>query len=94
MPFCQLSQSIYDNCLTSLALRIDLPLPSNKVHYRVSDPSDLDAGEEEMEETLAEGSKAPDFRLPSTTDGLLGPGSYAGQKRIVVAFYPRDNTSG
>ncbi len=47
-----------------------------------------------MEETLAEGSKAPDFQLPSTTGGLLGPGSYAGEKRVVVAFYPKDNTSG
>lgn len=47
-----------------------------------------------MGETLPEGSKAPDFQLPSTTGGLLGPASYTGRNKLVIAFYPKDNTPG
>jgi peroxiredoxin Q/BCP len=50
--------------------------------------------EQHMGEILPEGSKAPDFQLPSTTGGLVGPASYAGKKKLVIAFYPKDNTSG
>ena len=42
----------------------------------------------------AVGEKAPDFRLPSLSGGLVGPGDYLGKKKVVVAFYPKDNTSG
>ena len=51
-------------------------------------------GDTKMETKLVEGSQAPDFRLPSTTGGSVGPGDYAGKKRILIAFYPKDNTSG
>jgi len=47
-----------------------------------------------MANSLAEGSKAPDFALPSTTGGTQGPSNYAGQSKLVIAFYPKDNTSG
>lgn len=47
-----------------------------------------------MAETPREGSKAPDFQLPSINHGLVGPADYASSKRVVVAFYPKDNTSG
>jgi thioredoxin-dependent peroxiredoxin len=47
-----------------------------------------------VQETVTVGSKAPDFELPSTTGEQLGPGHFAGRKRVVLAFYPRDNTSG
>jgi peroxiredoxin len=46
------------------------------------------------ETTPLEGSKAPDFQLPSMDHGLVGPQDYQGKKRVVVAFYPKDNTSG
>lgn len=47
-----------------------------------------------MATTLTEGTKVPDFALPSTTGGTLGPSNYVGQKKLVIAFYPKDNTSG
>lgn len=47
-----------------------------------------------MEESPAVGTLAPDFRLPSLSHGDVGPGDFRGQKKVIVAFYPRDNTSG
>jgi peroxiredoxin len=46
------------------------------------------------EMTPIEGSTAPDFQLPSTSHGRVGPQDYRGKKRVVVAFYPKDQTSG
>ncbi len=43
---------------------------------------------------LQEGDLAPDFRLPSLSGTETGPGDYRGQKRVVLAFYPKDLTSG
>jgi peroxiredoxin Q/BCP len=39
------------------------------------------------------GKKAPAFSLPSSTGGKVALGDYAG-KRLVVYFYPRDDTPG
>jgi peroxiredoxin len=47
-----------------------------------------------VEEAVIEGTKAPDFELPSTTGEPLGPGRFAGRKKVVLAFYPEDNTAG
>ena len=47
-----------------------------------------------MEEAPTVGTMAPDFRLPSLSHGEVGPADYLGEKRVVVAFYPKDNTSG
>jgi peroxiredoxin len=40
------------------------------------------------------GTEAPDFRLPSLAHGEVGPSDYRGRQKVVVAFYPKDNTSG
>ncbi len=40
------------------------------------------------------GEKAPEFRLLSLQGGGIGPQDYEGAHRVVVAFYPKDNTSG
>lgn len=42
---------------------------------------------------LKPGDAAPDFSLPSDDGRMLGPGDFAG-KRLVLYFYPKDNTSG
>ena len=42
---------------------------------------------------LTEGSPAPDFTLPSDTDGDVTLSSFRGRK-VILYFYPRDNTSG
>jgi peroxiredoxin len=47
-----------------------------------------------MDESPVVGSKAPDFRLPSLAHGEIGPSDFLGRKRLVIAFYPKDNTSG
>jgi thioredoxin-dependent peroxiredoxin len=47
-----------------------------------------------MADSPAVGSNAPDFTLPSTAGGMVGPSDYVGQKKVVIAFYPKDNTSG
>lgn len=47
-----------------------------------------------MGDLLAAGDLAPDFELPSLGGARIGPSSYAGEKRVVLAFYPKDNTSG
>ena len=43
--------------------------------------------------TAAIGSKLPEFTLPSTSGKPWKPGSAAGRK-LVIYFYPKDNTSG
>jgi peroxiredoxin Q/BCP len=43
---------------------------------------------------LKVGDKAPDFSLPASTGGNVSLKDFRGKKRIVLYFYPRDNTSG
>ncbi len=40
------------------------------------------------------GDMAPEFTLPSLEHGKVGPQQYRGEKKLVIAFYPKDNTSG
>ncbi len=40
------------------------------------------------------GTEAPGFRLPSLAHGEVGPSDYRGRQKVVIAFYPKDNTSG
>lgn len=42
---------------------------------------------------LAEGTMAPDFRLPADGGGEVALSDYRG-KKVVLYFYPKDNTSG
>lgn len=42
---------------------------------------------------VEEGKKAPEFSLPSDTGGTFTLESFKG-RRLVLFFYPRDNTSG
>lgn len=42
---------------------------------------------------LETGSKAPEFTLPDQNSNLVSLSDFAG-KRVVVYFYPRDNTPG
>lgn len=42
---------------------------------------------------LAEGMKAPDFSLPRDGDGMVSLSDFAG-KKLVLFFYPKDDTSG
>ena len=42
---------------------------------------------------LTEGTMAPDFRLPADGGGEVTLSDYRG-KRVVLYFYPKDNTSG
>ncbi len=42
---------------------------------------------------LAEGDKAPDFRLPSDEGGEIALSDFKG-KRVVLYFYPKDSTPG
>ncbi|MBD3374204.1 thioredoxin-dependent thiol peroxidase [candidate division KSB1 bacterium] len=44
--------------------------------------------------SLQPGDKAPDFSLPSSDGGTVSLADYIGKKRIVLYFYPKDNTSG
>ena len=43
---------------------------------------------------LAVGDAAPDFTLPSTDGGQVTLSSFAGQKNVVLAFFPKAFTSG
>lgn len=43
---------------------------------------------------LEVGDKAPDFSLPSSTGETISLKDYLGKKRVVLYFYPKDNTSG
>jgi peroxiredoxin len=40
------------------------------------------------------GTEAPDFTLPSLSHGEVRLGDYRGKQKVVIAFYPKDNTSG
>ena len=46
-----------------------------------------------MSETLAIGAKAPDFKLPADGGSTVSLSSLKG-KKVVVYFYPKDDTSG
>ncbi|GEM_PF-1406559 len=41
-----------------------------------------------------EGERAPAFKLPSLAHGEVGPEDYRGKRKVVIAFYPKDNSSG
>ncbi len=43
---------------------------------------------------LKEGSKAPDFLLPSTEGGPIRLSDFKGKKNVLLYFYPKDNTPG
>ena len=43
---------------------------------------------------LGVGDAAPDFTLPSTGGGEVTLSSFAGQKNVVLAFFPKAFTSG
>ncbi len=43
---------------------------------------------------LQPGAKAPDFALPSSDGGVVRLKDFKGKKRVVLYFYPKDNTSG
>lgn len=43
--------------------------------------------------TLAIGDRAPDFTMPTNGGGTVSLSDYAGQK-LVLYFYPKDDTSG
>ena len=43
--------------------------------------------------TLLVGDRAPDFSLPATT-GTVQLSEVVGRKMAILAFYPKDNTSG
>ena len=44
--------------------------------------------------TLKEGAKAPKFSLPSTNGKTVKLVDFAGEKNVVLYFYPKDNTPG
>ncbi len=43
---------------------------------------------------LSEGQKAPDFTLPTTGGKTISLADFAGQKTVVLYFYPKDDTPG
>jgi len=43
---------------------------------------------------LQVGDKAPDFSLPASNGETISLQDFLGKKRIVLYFYPKDNTSG
>jgi peroxiredoxin Q/BCP len=43
---------------------------------------------------LKVGDKAPAFNLPSSSGKKISLSDYAGKKRVVLYFYPKDDTSG
>ncbi len=43
---------------------------------------------------LQEGVKAPEFKLPSSEGKEISLKSFKGKKRVVLYFYPKDNTPG
>jgi peroxiredoxin Q/BCP len=48
-----------------------------------------------MSKTLLEpGDMAPDFSLPASTGDTISLSDFIGKKRVVLYFYPKDNTSG
>ncbi len=43
---------------------------------------------------LKPGDKAPDFTLPASTGETISLSDFIGKKRVILYFYPRDNTPG
>ena len=43
---------------------------------------------------IAEGEKAPDFKLPASSGGEISLADYKGKKHVVLYFYPKDMTPG
>ncbi len=43
---------------------------------------------------LKEGQKAPDFKVPASNGKEISLKEYAGKKRVVLYFYPKDDTPG
>lgn len=43
---------------------------------------------------LQPGAKAPEFSLPSSTGETISLNDFIGKKRVILYFYPRDNTPG
>ena len=43
---------------------------------------------------LKEGAKAPDFLLPSSAGREIGLKEFLGKKKVVLYFYPKDDTPG
>lgn len=43
---------------------------------------------------ITEGSKAPDFTLPSSEGGEVTLSDFKGKRNVVLYFYPKDNTPG
>ena len=43
---------------------------------------------------LAVGEPAPDFTLAATGDRQVSLSDFRGQQHVVLAFYPKNNTSG
>lgn len=39
-----------------------------------------------MSDELTEGSIVPDFRLPATTGGEIGPADYRGRSHLILFF--------
>jgi thioredoxin-dependent peroxiredoxin len=50
--------------------------------------------EADMMKELTVGSQAPEFTLPASTGGEISLADYAGQKAVVLYFYPKDMTPG
>ena len=48
----------------------------------------------EKEKELKEGDPAPDFSLPASNDQKISLKEYKGKKRVVLYFYPKDDTPG
>jgi thioredoxin-dependent peroxiredoxin len=44
--------------------------------------------------TLKEGNKAPEFNLPASDGKNVALKEFKGKKRVILYFYPRDNTPG
>jgi peroxiredoxin Q/BCP len=40
------------------------------------------------------GQPAPEFTLPASTGGELGPSAFRGKQALVLYFYPKDDTTG
>ena len=47
-----------------------------------------------MDKELKEGDSAPDFSLPSSNGERISLKDYKGKKRVVLYFYPKDDTPG
>jgi peroxiredoxin Q/BCP len=47
-----------------------------------------------MPDILPLGSKAPDFSLEGTNGQHLNSADFRSKKHLVLAFYPKDSTSG